>query len=217
MTTKDTTVIIYSAGEGSRLGIGSTKSLIKIDGESLILHQLKQLDDFDDVRLVVGYQAERMIDVVTKYRKDVMFAFNYDYHSTGPLASVEKAMLGARKYTAVLGGDLFVHPEDFRAFLSQEGPCLGVSPIHSQEPVYLDVNEQGQAVAFREGKQHLEWAGLAKFESALFSRDHYYVYQMLEQMLPLPTITTRAIDIDTSEDYEKVVEWVKSGYAPESY
>lgn len=57
---------------GTRLGIGTTKALIDIEGKPLILRQLELLKDFDDIRIVVGYQMEKVIEVVNNYRKDIL-------------------------------------------------------------------------------------------------------------------------------------------------
>lgn len=40
----DVTVIICCAGMGTRLGIGTTKALVDVGGEPLIIRQLKLLD-----------------------------------------------------------------------------------------------------------------------------------------------------------------------------
>lgn len=80
---KNTTVIICCAGMGTRLGIGTTKALVDIGGEPLIIRQLKLLDAFDDIRVVVGFDAERVINVVKEYRKDIMFVCNYEYEHIG--------------------------------------------------------------------------------------------------------------------------------------
>ena len=40
---KDITVIICCAGMGTRLGIGTTKALVDIAGETLIIRELKLL------------------------------------------------------------------------------------------------------------------------------------------------------------------------------
>lgn len=75
---EELTVIICCAGMGTRLGIGTTKALVKVNGKSIIGNLLQKLTDVKDVRVVVGYQAEKVIQEVLKHRKDVMFAFNND-------------------------------------------------------------------------------------------------------------------------------------------
>lgn len=209
----DTTIIICCAGMGTRLGIGTTKALVNIKGKPLILHQLEQLNRFDDIRVVVGFQAEKVIDVVKAYRKDIMFAFNYDYQTTGTLSSVAKAMISPREYTIVLGGDMYLHPDDFQTFLGNRHECIGFSRLRSSEPVLIHLDENENVIAFSKNKGEVEWSGLVKYRSSLFSNNYKYVYEMLEPQLPIKGMEVRSIDIDTSEDYEKVVQWINSGYS----
>lgn len=91
----DVTVIICCAGMGTRLGIGTTKALVDVGGEPLIIRQLKLLDAFDDIRVVVGFDAERVINVVKEYRKDIMFVCNYEYEHNGPADSLKKLFLAS--------------------------------------------------------------------------------------------------------------------------
>ena len=58
------TVIISCAGMGNRLGLGTTKALVEVEGKPLIMHHLEKLKDESDIRVVVGYQAEKVINVV---------------------------------------------------------------------------------------------------------------------------------------------------------
>ena len=104
MNASEITIIISCAGMGTRLGIGSTKALVNINGKPLIIHQLEQLKEYDDIRIVVGYQAEKVINLVKNFRTDIMFAFNYDYRTTGTAASFCKGLLGARKYAVAFDG-----------------------------------------------------------------------------------------------------------------
>ena len=62
------TIVISCAGLGKRLGLGMTKALLQVDGKSLIIRHLEALKDEDDIRIVVGYQAEKVIEEVTAYR-----------------------------------------------------------------------------------------------------------------------------------------------------
>ena len=90
MSKENTTVIISCAGMGTRLGIGMPKALVNVDGKPLIIRQLEMLQDCSDVRIIVGFQADKVIETVKSFRKDVMFAFNYDYRTTGTAASFSK-------------------------------------------------------------------------------------------------------------------------------
>ncbi|MCM1297320.1 MAG: NTP transferase domain-containing protein, partial [Muribaculaceae bacterium] len=99
------TIVISCAGMGNRLGLGTTKALVEVDGKPLIVRHLEKLKEEKDIRVVVGYQAEKVIEVVKKYRQDVMFVFNHDYRATGTGASVALAARYANEYILSLDGD----------------------------------------------------------------------------------------------------------------
>ena len=51
---------------GTRLGIGTTKALVNVCGKPIILHQMNAFKLVNDIRIVVGFRAERLIEVVNK-------------------------------------------------------------------------------------------------------------------------------------------------------
>ncbi len=211
MNPNDITIIICCAGMGTRLGIGSTKALVNICGKPLIIHQLEQLKKYDDIRIIVGFQAENVIEIVKKYREDIMFGFNYDYKSTGPAASLCKGLIGARKYIVYIDGDVLVNPDDFKYFLDYKGECLAKTTITSAEPALLTVKDEKATSFFREDS-NFEWPGLAKLKKERMQIEKGYVFEMIEPLLPMKVINVRAREIDTPEDYERTIEWVKNGY-----
>lgn len=209
MKKRDITVVICCAGMGTRLGIGSTKALINVCGKPLIYHQLSLLDDMDDVRIVVGYQAEQLIQTVNLYRRDILFAFNYDFEKTGAAASFSKGLLRARKYVVYLDGDLLINKQDFQALLEKDGECLAVSNLEGDEVIPIDF-KNGSVIAFsKDGKYR--WPGLAKLKSDKVKMRSDFVYEMIRPCLPLPGIKIRCAEINTPADYEKAVEWVEDG------
>ena len=197
MNKNEITIVICCAGMGTRLGIGSTKALLNIAGKSLIIRILDLLWNYDDIRIVVGYQAEKIIQEVTNYRKDIMFVFNRDFATTGVAASLKKALPCSRKYVVEIDGDLLVNSEDFNAFMECPQECLGINTIRSDNPVL--VNTEGDAVVnFSLEDGNYEWTGLAKIESKKLEKDASYIYQMLQPLIPLPYVKVRARDIDTA-------------------
>ena len=210
MSNLDTTVIICCAGMGTRLGIGTTKALIHINGKPLIIHQLEALKEYSDIRIVVGYQADRVIEIVNTYRKDVMFAFNNDFKSTGPATSLSKGMINSKKYVLSIDGDILINPDDFIMLLNQEGEYLAVANKHSAEPVLVEVIDKKAIHFSKEG--NYEWPGIAKIETSRIKDCSGHMYGVIENLLPMSTILIRSRDIDTPEDYEKALEWVEKGY-----
>jgi len=210
MDKQEITVVICCAGMGTRLGIGSTKALISIDEKPLIIRILELLDDYDDIRIVVGYQAERVIQVVTEYRKDIMFAFNYDFATTGIAESFRKALPCSRKYVVEIDGDLLINASDFRTFMNYSSECLGIGKVKSGSPIYVQI-EGEHVIEFLTNAGNYEWTGLVKMETKKVNGDGHYIYQVIEPFLPIACVEVRAIDIDTSEDYEKALQWFDNG------
>ncbi len=206
------TIIISCAGMGTRLGIGTTKALVDVNGKPLIIHQLEQLKDYDDVRIVVGYQAEKVISVVKEYRKDVCFVFNYNYKTTGTAASFSKGLLGARDYVIAFDGDLLVKPDDLKKFLQYNGECIGGCTPTTDNPVLMTLNEKHQVVEFSRERGTLEWTGLAKMKKSRLTPGDKHVYMMFEPLMPIDVLEINTKEIDTQNDYENALKWISNGY-----
>lgn len=208
--TDNTTVIICCAGMGTRLGIGTTKALVDIDGMPLIIRQLELLRNFNDIRIVVGFQAERLIEIVKSYRKDVMFAFNYQYETTGVADSLRKGLIGARENILSLDGDILINPDDFGAFIATPGDLLAITPILSAEPVMVTV-ENGVVKHLSKSEGNMQWPGIVKISRDKLTGMSSHVYDVLNEVLPISAFIVRAREIDTQEDYERAIEWFVGG------
>lgn len=208
---KDRTVIISCAGMGRRLGIGVTKALLMIDDKPLIIRQLEMLKDCDDVRIVVGYQAQKVIDVVTSYRKDVTFVINHDYQNNGTAASVSLALENSRELILTIDGDTIIHPLDMSSILESETEFIGVTDISSDDPVLVEViNSKVNGFSRKNGK--FEWTGIAQLNKNHFKKANGHVYESIEPFLPLPFKKIKLKEIDTINDFDLAVKWVKNGY-----
>lgn len=209
------TVIIGCAGKGSRLGLGVTKALINIDGKSLIIRHLEQLAECDDVRIVVGYQAQQVIDTVLAFRRDVTFVFNHEYGTTGTGGSVNRAAKYAGEFVLTLDGDLIVHPDDLKVVLKSEEEFLGVCKLSTDDPVYVRTKIEGgklMAHSFSRESGDYEWTGLVQIRTAHLGKGEGHVYQLIEHALPLATMQIRSCEIDTPSDYENARVWVREEF-----
>lgn len=206
----NTTIVISVAGMGKRLGIGTTKALIDIDGKPLIIRQLEMLRNYEDIRIVVGYQAEKVIDVVKQFRDDVTFAYNYDYETTGTAASFSKGMEGAKEWVVAFDGDLLVNPEDLEQFLNYDGEVIGGCTPTTDNPVLMTI-EDGKVVEFSRDRGGLEWTGLAKIKRDRLVPGDKHVYMMLEPLMPIDVMKIRTKEIDTQHDYDNAINWFRNG------
>ena len=209
------TVIISCAGMGNRLGLGTTKALVEGEGKPLIMHHLEKLKDESDIRVVVGYQAEKVINVVRKYRKDVVFVFNHNYRETGTGASVALASQYANEYILSLDGDLIIHPDDMKKILECDHEFVSGGIPDTDEPWMLQTyKDDGKEFvsAFSKNIGNYEWNGITQMKSAKIKNGQGHVFQLIEPYLPIPFLELRTREIDTVNDYERAVEWVRNNF-----
>ncbi len=209
------TVIISCAGMGNRLGLGTTKALVEVEGKPLIMHHLEKLKDESDIRVVVGYQAEKVINVVRKYRKDVVFVFNHNYRETGTGASVALASQYENEYILSLDGDLIIHPDDMKKILECDHEFVSGGIPDTDEPWMLQTyKDDGKEFvsAFSKNIGNYEWNGITQMKSAKIKNGQGHVFQLIEPYLPIPFLELRTREIDTVNDYERAVEWVRNNF-----
>ena len=209
------TVIISCAGMGNRLGLGTTKALVEVEGKPLIMHHLEKLKDESDIRVVVGYQAEKVINVVRKYRKDVVFVFNHNYRETGTGASVALASQYANEYILSLDGDLIIHPDDMKKILECDHEFVSGGIPDTDEPWMLQTyKDDGKEFvsAFSKNIGNYEWNAITQMKSAKIKNGQGHVFQLIEPYLPIPFLELRTREIDTVNDYERAVEWVRNNF-----
>lgn len=205
------TVIISCAGMGTRLGAGKPKALIDISGKPLIIRTLEQLDGIDDIRVVVGYQAERVIEVVKRYRKDVVFVYNHGYQQNGTGASVSLAKKYSRKYILTIDGDILIHPDDMKEILASTEEFVGVCEPSTDDPVLVGVKD-GMVTNFYQDGGPYEWTGVTMLESRRLAPTDGHVLHLVEQVLPLKYKIIREKEIDTPNDYRNAIVWVENDY-----
>ncbi|OPA75648.1 hypothetical protein BVG16_20135 [Paenibacillus selenitireducens] len=207
------TVVINCAGVGSRLGLGITKALIEIEGKPLIAWQLEMLEEVNDIRVVVGYQADQVIEQVLKIRKNVTFVFNHDFLTTGTAASLSLGARYAQGMVISLDGDLLVHPEDFHTFLRYPYESIGYCIPSTEDPVLVNVVQNGSEEFishFSREHGNYEWSGLVQMDATKLSMTSGHVYQLLEQYIPIKAIPVRCQEIDTPSDYDAAIVWVQN-------
>lgn len=202
-------VIISCAGIGSRLGLATTKALVNINGKALIRWQLELLKDVEDIRIVVGFQANDVITEVRKYRDDVIFVYNHRYFETKTGASYYLGAQDGNEYAINLDGDLLVHPDDMKYLLEQDGEWIAYADKMSDDAICVKTNQVGDVLAFSGEKGDYEWTGPCCIKKDKLKYSSGHVYNQLEPSLPMRGIKIRACDIDTYDDYQRALEFIK--------
>lgn len=202
-------VVITCAGIGSRLGLGTTKALIDINGKTLIHWQLDLFKDVEDIRIVVGFEANRVIDEVSKYRPDAIFVYNHDYFNTKTGTSYYLGAKDGNEYALEYDGDLLVHPDDVKMLLKKDGEWVAYADKRSEDAVYLSLNEKGEVTGFSREQGDYEWTGPCCLRRDRIQYTSGNVFNVLEPYIPLPGVKVRACDIDTYGDYQKAIEFIK--------
>lgn len=202
-------VVISCAGVGSRLGLGQTKALLNINGKSLIAMQLEIFKEVEDIRIVVGYQATDIIEEVLKIRDDVTFVYNHRYFETKTGASYYLGAAHGNELAIEWDGDLLVHPDDVKLILSLSEEFVCYADKTSDDAVFLQVDSQGNVLAFSREMGDFEWTGPCCLRKNKITYSSNHVFNQLEPHLPMKGIKIRAYDIDTYDDYKRVLEITK--------
>ncbi|WP_027397954.1 NTP transferase domain-containing protein [Anaerovibrio lipolyticus] len=202
-------VVITCAGIGSRLGLGTTKALIDINGKTLIHWQLDLFKDVDDIRIVVGFEANLVVEEVRKYRPDAIFVYNHDYFNTKTGTSYYLGARDGNEFALEYDGDLLVHPDDIKMLLAKEGEWVAYADKRSEDAVYLSLNEKGEVTGFSRQNGDYEWTGPCCLRRDRIKYSSSNVFNVLEPYIPLPGVKIRACDIDTYGDYQRAIEFIK--------
>jgi len=210
------TIVINSAGKGSRLGLEKPKSLVKIGDKCIIEHQLMQLSDFEDVRIVVGYCAQEVINVASAIRNDLTFVTNEIYEKTNTAYSLMLGAHGSNGMVLSLDGDLMVNTRDLLFFANSKSPVLGICTPSTDDPVLCGItNENGKQFTQSFSRTHgeFEWSGLTTVPSSWLKDTAYksHVYHCLEPNLPIQARHIDCAEIDTLDDLARAEAWWEKG------
>lgn len=200
--------VICAAGLGSRLELDMPKCLVEVGGRKIISYLLEVLKDVPNIRVVVGFKEQDVIDTVRKIRKDVVFVRNPDYMNTSNSYSL---YLGSKDFDEPflnIDGDMLIKRSEFAKFCKEieEGKDLiAVSHAYTEDAVFAKLNEQSEVIEFSRNKiSNLEWTGIAYFATIRIRKEGKYVYQELESKLPIKACEIECFEVDTPSDLEYV-------------
>jgi len=205
-------VVICAAGLGSRLGLDMPKCLVKLGKHRLIYYLLDILKDVENIRIVVGFKEEDVIDYVKNIREDVVFVRNPDYSSTTNAYSLHLGSHDLKEPFMSIDGDMILDSENFKLFtdaIDINEDLIGLTKAKTEDAVFAKTDKNEFITEFsRKPISNYEWCGVAYFANFKVSKDGQYVYQEIEPHLPMKSVLMECWEIDTPGDLDLVVNEV---------
>jgi NDP-sugar pyrophosphorylase family protein len=208
--------VIAAAGMGSRLGHGIPKCLVEIAGETLIAKQLRLLSDVPDVRVVVGYREEAVIDCVRSVRPDVVFVRNADFHETTTQDSYAMGVGGLQGSCLFMDADILFDAESFREFTDfavSHPLAVGLTAAKTDDAVFAITRPNGagglEIVSFSRKPALLEWANIVHAPADTFYEGRGAVFETLQTLLPAPAREIVSYEVDTEGDLKRAREFAR--------
>lgn len=197
--------IIPAAGMGTRFGANIPKALIKINGESIISRQIRELSNLVDIRVVIGYKKELVLEEISKSNLKVDIFFNHNYKHTNVVDSVRIGATGlTNEKIMVVDGDVLF--KDIHTFISDDVK-VGFKKITSEEPMYATL-ENYEITQFSDKNGNCEWAGISIMPASIYKNDNKYVCDAVSSILPQPAKYIDAYEIDTPNDLKGAEQWI---------
>lgn len=199
------TVIIAAAGVGSRLGAGIPKCLVEVNGHAIFEYQLEALHWADEIRMVVGYQAEEVVRRVSKLNPQVIFVDNNEYATTNLRQSYYKGVQGVRGKALFLDGDTIIGKTAAEIMLQaceQRDDFIAVVRTASKNPIYAGVEEEKVRWFSYDKPSQYELANAAFMNVSKLKDVNTLFYLQLEEYLPTKALELKSLEIDTQDDLE---------------
>ena len=198
--------IIIMAGIGSRLGLDTTKGLVKVGEKRIVDYHLDRLKNVPDLRIVVGFQKEKVKEHVKKIRDDVKFVTNPDFRNTSTSYSVSLANKDLDEPYLLIIGDIVFNKEDFENFISncKNNSLVGITKSKTEDAIFAELNDENMVTKFqRDYPTDYEYAGITYVNNDVsITENDNYVVDALGKSLPLETISIESYEIDTKADLE---------------
>lgn len=194
--------VIAAAGFGSRLGRGHPKCLVEFRGQTLLQRQLALLEDVPDVRIVVGFEEQAVIEEARRHRADILVVRNPAYASTTTLGSYALGARHLRKPCLFMDADILFEPDSFKNFVEScaEPLIIGYTEAKTVDAVFVTLEDERVTSFSRQQRTPFEWANIACLPAGHCERGSGSVYEHLSPNLPLRSQYVDSFEIDRPED-----------------
>ena len=211
------TAVICAAGRGTRLGFNMPKCLVEIAGRPIVDYQLVQLSDIPDVRMVVGFQAQRVVEHVKKIRPNVTFIHNKVFAKTTVLQSLYLGIQGVKNPFLTVHGDIIPERDSFARFLkacAKGAPLGALCPAGTTDAIYANVEKDEKSdfiiTSFqRKPVTPWEWPAICYILPEMIEDNPTLLCQQIEKYLPMPALPLMCWEIDTPEDLQRAMREIQ--------
>jgi GTP:adenosylcobinamide-phosphate guanylyltransferase len=200
-------VVIAAAGLGSRLGHGIPKCLVEVAGRTLIEWQLDLFRHIQDVRVVVGYMEQAVVDAVRRVNDSVIFVRNPRFRETTTQDSLVLGAAGIAERALFLDADIVFDPASMASFLdyaARRPLTIGITEAKTEFAVFArtaaSFADELQIIDFSTDRQPFEWANVVCAVPGTFAPGQGAVFQTLQRLLPAPARVLMSYEIDTEAD-----------------
>lgn len=211
--------VIAAAGLGTRIGLGIPKCMINVNGKTILTRLIQALQEHvDQIQVVVGYREDMVIEYCAKHHRNVVLVRNPDFRSTNTAYSFSKGENTLQGKVLFLDGDLVIEPDSLTQFIhaaNQQDILVGITEAKSENAVYvhgtMSNNQLFDLTSFsRTSKADYEWANIVAGPANLLSGAQSYVYERLEEHLPLKGHTISLSEVDTAADLDITTTFAQS-------
>jgi len=206
--------VIAAAGLGSRLGHGKPKALVEVGGAPLIHHQLRLLAEVPDIRVVVGFNEQAVIDTVRAVRQDVVFVRNPAFRTTTTLTSYAMGAAHLKVNCLFMDADILFEPKSFAAFVRAcvaEEKLVAVTKSKTTDAVFAHIGNGSVERFSRSDWSQYEWANLCWLPPGYCEAGEGAVFERFERDLPIRCFEIEAYEVDTPEDLDAAVAYAARG------
>ena len=208
-----------------KLGVGQSfycsKAEVKDDriaGDIQVIDKATVVNSFDKPFVAIG-DGNNDADMIAAAEIGIGFGGVRDIApavlNTGTGGSFSLGIKHAREMVVSLDGDLLVHPDDLLRIMHSDKECACGTKIGTDNPMLMKtIKENGKELCtgFSREEGSYEWTGLAQVYTDRLTPGDRHVCDMLESVLPIEMEYIRTREIDTMNDYENAVKWIKNGY-----
>ncbi|WP_267241141.1 DUF6564 domain-containing protein [Pseudomonas sp. UFMG81] len=182
--------------------------MIEIDGKTILTRLIEQLrPQVDIMKVVVGYREDMVIEYCAQHHRDVILVRNKEYRTTNTAFSFDKGAKHTNGKIIYIDGDLIISPTSLSQFIAASHKheiLVGLTDSKSENAVFADCQQTSDGTiveAFtRTVKGPFEWANVVSGPSDLLTDANGYVYERLEEHLPLPSMHLDLAEVDTAND-----------------